>query len=78
MLKTCKASSCTDPWSVLHPQGDVTNLQDALETKYDEFYAQQPKVSFSKCEPGQILSSEGPLVANAFQGNASLGLDVRF
>ncbi|KAJ4357147.1 uncharacterized protein N0V89_001722 [Didymosphaeria variabile] len=68
VLKTCKASSCTDPWSVIHPEGDVVNLEDALASKYDGFYAKQPKVSFSKCELGQILSSEGPQTGNSYQG----------
>lgn len=68
VLKTCKASSCTDPWSVIHPKGDVVNLEDALAPKYDEFYAKQPKVSFSKCELGYITSSEGPQTGNSYHG----------
>lgn len=68
VLKTCKAASCTDPWAVLHPKGDVANLEDALAAKYDGFYATQPKVAFEKCELGQILSSEGPLVGKAYHG----------
>ncbi|KAL5114331.1 hypothetical protein ACEQ8H_007767 [Pleosporales sp. CAS-2024a] len=69
VLKTCKASSCTDPWSVIHPQGNVVNLEDALASKYDEFYAKQPKVSFSKCELGYISSSEGAQVGNSYHGS---------
>jgi len=68
VLKSCKASACTDPWSVIHPQGNVENLEDALAPKYDSFYDKQPKVSFSKCELGQILSSEGPQVGNVYEG----------
>ncbi|PVH95205.1 Arylsulphatase [Periconia macrospinosa] len=70
VLKTCKASTCTDPWSVLHPQGDVTSLEQALSETYDGFYEEQPKVSYSKCELGQILSSEGPLAGNVYNGSA--------
>ncbi|CAI6341932.1 unnamed protein product [Periconia digitata] len=70
VLKTCKASTCTDPWSVLHPQRDITNLEQALDQTYDAFYEAQPKVSFSKCELGQILSSEGPLVGNMYEGGS--------
>ncbi|KAH4348839.1 arylsulfatase [Parastagonospora nodorum] len=69
VLKTCKASSCTDPWPVIHPKGDVVNLEDALASKFDDFYAQQPKVAFTKCELGQILSSEGPQVGNSYHGS---------
>lgn len=68
VLKGCKASACTHPWSVLHPKGNVENLADALSAEYDDFYAKQPKVSFSKCELGQILSSEGPQNGFAYQG----------
>lgn len=68
VLKTCKASTCTDPWSVLHPKGEVTSLEQALSETYDAFYDAQPKVSYSKCELGQILSSEGPLIGNVYNG----------
>ncbi|KAF1953000.1 Arylsulphatase [Byssothecium circinans] len=67
VLKSCKASTCTDPWSVLHPQGDVTGLEQALDARYDAFYEAQPKVAYSKCELGQILGSEGPLVGNVYE-----------
>lgn len=68
VLKTCKSTTCTDPWTVLHPAGDVTSLEQALDEKFDAFYAAQPKVSYSKCELGQILESEGPLVGNVYEG----------
>lgn len=55
---------------MLHPQGDVTSLEQALCETYDAFYEAQPKVSYSKCELGQILSSEGPLVGNMYEGSA--------
>ncbi|KAK2764581.1 hypothetical protein FQN54_009276 [Arachnomyces sp. PD_36] len=64
VLKTCKAQDCIDPWAVLHPKGDVKSLEDALNPRYDDFYRESYEtnaVSFSKCEPGQVLSSEGPL-----------------
>ncbi|KAF2635653.1 Arylsulphatase [Massarina eburnea CBS 473.64] len=69
VLKTCKASSCRDPWAVLHPNSTVTNLEAALSSTYDAFYEAQPKVSYSKCELGQILDSEGPLVGNVYEGS---------
>jgi arylsulfatase len=48
------------PWQALHPDGDVTTLQEALQPKFDEFYQSQQQVAFAKCEPGYIISSEGP------------------
>lgn len=62
VLKSCKASSCTDPWKVLHPQGNVADLPNALASDFDIFYEHQPKVSFSKCELGYIVESEGPQI----------------
>lgn len=70
VLKTCKAKECTEPWDVLHPTGNVQNLYDALHPRYNDFYElEQAKVSFTKCEPGQILSSEGALGAKGYSGS---------
>jgi hypothetical protein len=69
VLKTCKGKSCTSPWATLHPGGNVHNLGDALAPMFDKFYEKdQPGVSFSECQPGQILSSEGALSANTYGG----------
>ena len=61
VLKSCKAGTCTQPWLALHPDGSVTNLNDAMATKYDKFYEEeQNRVSFSWCDPGYIIAAEGP------------------
>ena len=52
---------------MLHPAGDVKDLHDALHQKFDDFYEiEQKRVSFSKCEKGYILESEGPVGAKSF------------
>ena len=61
VLKSCKGHTCIHPWKVLHPDGDVDSLVDSLKPRFDAFYQEQPKVSFSKCELGYIRASEGPL-----------------
>ncbi|PPJ57714.1 hypothetical protein CBER1_00089 [Cercospora berteroae] len=61
VLKTCKGRSCTHPWEVLHPAQDVRSLKDAMNDRYDGFYAQQQNVKFDRCEKGYILESEGPV-----------------
>lgn len=61
VLKTCKSRACTHPWEVLHPEGDVKRLSDAMRREYDGFYASQQKVAYEKCEKGYILESEGPM-----------------
>lgn len=69
VLKSCKEINCTQPWSVLHPQGNVHDLSDALNSTYDQFYEQeQPKVSFSQCDLGYIISSEGAQAAVSYSG----------
>jgi hypothetical protein len=61
VLKSCKGSVCVRPWKALHPAGDVRDLHDALSYQFDDFYeTQQAKVSYSRCETGYILDSEGP------------------
>ena len=68
VLKSCKGSSCVRPWHVLHPNGDVANLKNALDAKFDEYYENaQVKVKFSRCEQGQLLDAEGPQSAFVYR-----------
>ncbi|KAJ6043098.1 uncharacterized protein N7446_001294 [Penicillium canescens] len=60
VLKSCEGDSCRYPWRQLHPAGKVNSLADALDSGFDTFYENQPKVSFSSCEKGYIISAEGP------------------
>lgn len=67
VMKSCKGAQCTLPWLTLHPKGNVNSLAEALNGRYDSFYAMQPKVSFTSCEPGYIVSAEGPQVPLMYQ-----------
>ncbi|KAK6443062.1 hypothetical protein LTR95_000777 [Oleoguttula sp. CCFEE 5521] len=60
VTKSCKAATCHRPWSVLHPEEPVKTLGDALRPKYDDFYANQARVSFSSCPLGHLVAEEGP------------------
>ncbi|KAI9848176.1 MAG: hypothetical protein M1837_000850 [Sclerophora amabilis] len=61
VTKSCKAATCVEPWKVLHPQGDVGSLSDALSPAYDAFYEEiKTKVAYDRCELGYIVESEGP------------------
>jgi hypothetical protein len=72
VLKSCKADTCIHPWDVLHPQGNVANLKDALSAKYDTFYEkEQEKVSYSRCELGYIVDAEGPQEPVIFRNGLS-------
>ena len=68
VLKSCAGSTCHRPWSVFHPQGNVNSLLDALDTRYDDFYAGQPKVKFEWCDLGLIPEAEGVMGGNVFGG----------
>ncbi|XPS75790.1 hypothetical protein M3J07_007857 [Ascochyta lentis] len=68
-LKRCKARTCTRPWEKLHPQGDVKNLRDAMDARFDAFYERyQLKVEFQECKAGQLLEFEGPLEPRGWRG----------
>ncbi|OAL37280.1 hypothetical protein AYO20_03456 [Fonsecaea nubica] len=72
VLKACKGIECTHPWKILHPEGSVNNLVDALNTEYDTFYAGQPKVGFEKCSLGYLIQSEGPQTPNYYGANMAM------
>ncbi|KAI1351769.1 Arylsulphatase [Xylaria sp. FL0043] len=61
VLKSCRGYSCRQPWKQLHPAGDVGSLTDALDSKYDDFYAEQTRVKFETCENGYLVEAEGPM-----------------
>lgn len=60
VLKSCRGDSCRLPWQALMPETGVNSLSDALDPIYDEFFKDVPKISFSSCEAGQLISAEGP------------------
>jgi N-acetylglucosamine-6-sulfatase len=67
VAKSCKGSTCVDPWRVLHPNGDVKSLKGALDQDYDAFYAfMGTRVKFDECRMGYIVDSEGPQSALVF------------
>lgn len=68
VTKSCKQDSCRVPWGTLFPAGQVTDLETAMNSQYDTFFANQPKVTFSECRSGYIVSAEGPQNVTAFKG----------
>ena len=60
VTKGCKQDGCRDPWGELFPGGKVTSLKDAMKPEWDQFFANQPKVSFSGCFDGHQIRHEGP------------------
>ena len=68
VLKSCYGKECHEPWKTLHPDSDVKNIRHALHVDFDDFYEEQPKVSFSSCELGYLKDAEGPQTVNAWTG----------
>lgn len=62
VLKSCKGRVCREPWKNLHPDGNVSNLEEALSSKFDDFYeVQQNRVKFDYCWNGYVPEAEGPM-----------------
>jgi N-acetylglucosamine-6-sulfatase len=73
VLKTCKGRSCTHPWEVLHPKTNISSssskvhsLAQALQSKYDTFYAKQPKMWFQGCPLGYLADWESQEAVRAY------------
>lgn len=62
ILKSCSGIICRDPWSHLHPDGDVSTLADALHSRFDTFYEEeQTAVKYNFCANGYMIDAEGPM-----------------
>lgn len=68
VLKSCQGDECRYPWRQLHPKGQVGSLAEALVSGFDTFYENQPKVTFSACELGYIVASEGAQKFDVYGG----------
>ncbi|KAF5584014.1 arylsulfatase [Fusarium subglutinans] len=70
-MKSCKGETCIKPWKVLHPDGDVNSLKDALKNKYDSSYlhtADKNSASFNMSMSGYVVTAEGPQDPSIYQG----------
>ncbi|KAF5700677.1 arylsulfatase [Fusarium mundagurra] len=67
VLKSCKGNACIEPWKILHPEGGVKSLKDALQAKFNAFYKEQVKVRFDRCEYGYLIDAEGPQVGYEYR-----------
>ncbi|KAI0427902.1 arylsulfatase [Xylaria sp. FL1042] len=70
--KSCAGPTCRNPWTLLQPEASrrgvpassnnltITCLEQALEEKYDDFFASMPRVSFARCMAYQFRPNEMP------------------
>ncbi|GFR41741.1 hypothetical protein Agub_g2494 [Astrephomene gubernaculifera] len=49
VMSYCSGSTCTQPFSRIHPDGSVVNLAEAMDPAYDSLYAGFQKLDFYKC-----------------------------
>jgi N-acetylglucosamine-6-sulfatase len=66
-MKDCKGLACSRPWTVLHPNGGVSSLNEALNRKFDKFYNEQPKMYFDSCEAAYIKEKESNEPVNQWE-----------
>jgi hypothetical protein len=61
VLKTCKGDSCRQPYHQLFPsEGKLHALSQVLDPKYDDYFANLPRVQFSECILGYQNRFEKP------------------
>ena len=65
VTKSCGQDSCRKPWDVLSNEfrgvnGEFKNLTQALDPKYDSFFASLPAFGFQHCARVQRVENEGP------------------
>lgn len=61
LLKDCKGRQCTHPWQSYFPAGEVSSLAQALDPRYDAFFAKAvASVDMEECTKGYIPELEGP------------------
>ncbi|KAI8073302.1 alkaline-phosphatase-like protein [Gongronella butleri] len=77
VLKSCRAGTCRDPWSALHPnEFNVQSLSDALDAKFDGHYEQFRSVSFNECLLYQDESNEQPIFGEHFKDNVTTKANI--
>ncbi|KAL8386854.1 hypothetical protein RB595_010342 [Gaeumannomyces hyphopodioides] len=75
VTKSCAEGSCRDPWAVFSP-GDglpaIATMAQAMDARYDVFFAGFPRVHFNSCMQYQDVANEMPF----FPEQAALGLGL--
>lgn len=77
VTKSCTEGSCRDPWLYLQPQNSnkrISSLKEAMDPRYDGFFASIPLVHFSECLNYQSQPVEEPF----WPPSAAQGLGMRY
>ncbi len=49
VLAYCVGQICREPWQVLHPEGDVSSLWQAMSSAYDAQYESYVMFGYTRC-----------------------------
>ncbi|KAJ3548732.1 hypothetical protein NM208_g866 [Fusarium decemcellulare] len=62
VTKSCNQESCRDPWQILRDDSgaDFMNLEQAMDSRFDTFFAALPSVGYRQCMDYQDTSNEYP------------------
>ncbi|TPX15448.1 uncharacterized protein E0L32_004428 [Thyridium curvatum] len=63
VTKSCEGGTCRQPWGLLQPNdkpNEIVSLKQAMDPKYDVFFAKFPKVNFKECLAVQDVANEQP------------------
>lgn len=79
VMKSCETDTCRDPWSVIQPPAAaparISNLGEALDPAYDDFFAAIPRVTIAECVQYQYAPNDVPFYPPEAQDG--LGLAYR-
>ena len=56
VTKSCKQDTCRNPWNVMFPKGQVSNILDAMNPSYDTFFTNQVSCSIFVLSNNQTLT----------------------
>lgn len=63
VTKSCAENTCRQPWALLQPgrrKDEILSLRQAMNTKYDRFFSEFPRVAFKECMMYQDIENEKP------------------
>ncbi|KAG2425490.1 hypothetical protein HXX76_013699 [Chlamydomonas incerta] len=49
VMSYCSGATCRNPFVAIHPDGSVTNLEQAMDDKFDDLYGGFKKMSYKRC-----------------------------
>ncbi|KAH9906935.1 arylsulfatase [Xylariomycetidae sp. FL2044] len=77
VTKSCAEGTCRDPWAVFTPPDNSTirTFKQAMDAKYDDYFASFPRVHFNTCMQYQDIENEMPFYPEA--AASGLGLAHR-